>query len=83
MIDSQNRHIDKLNEEKMILQTKHIKAKEEPSKINNNINKSQKAVEKLNEKIDGVEKEKQGVVTKMSNLETKSNNLGKAIDSKT
>jgi hypothetical protein len=55
LISNQNKHIDSLNEEKLILQTKYIKAKEEPSKINNNINKSQKAVEKLSEKIGEIE----------------------------
>jgi hypothetical protein len=35
-----------------------MKAKEEPSKINNSINKCQKAVEKLKEKIAEIEEEK-------------------------
>ena len=55
LISNQNKHIDSLNEEKLVLHTKYIKAKEEPSKINNNINKSQKAVEKLAEKIGEIE----------------------------
>lgn len=35
-----------------------MKAKEEPSKIKNNINKNEKAVEKLKEKIADIEEEK-------------------------
>jgi hypothetical protein len=45
MLKSQQKHVDDLRDEKSLLYIDFLKAKEEPAKINNAINKNQKAID--------------------------------------